>query len=510
MRRNHMAHFGLGLVILLVMACVLPANATPTEKLQQGIAALDSGNVQEAVQALSIAAQEDPDDADVQFTLGLALSASEQHEQAVVALTRARDLRPDHEATRLHLGIALVALKRYEQAVSELAWVFERAPQTENLGVFLGMSYFLTNQDAKAVDALTRNVSEDAKYEQLATYYLGLAQNKLGRAGEARDSLARASRLLPGSDLSLQAQSAAEQASPAEVKARRFRFYSQLAGQYDDNVRLAPKQNVFGLRDQRLDSPGLTLFLRPEYALVQEDRSELTVHYAGLQVFNFDISELDFLNHQVGLTFVKRGVQEAKNTTFGVTALLDQSDLGRRDFLERFTISPFVTIQHKPTQVTSVYASIQTKNFINDPNIADEVRDSDHFLVGAQHYFISTNAKKYLKVGFQFDNEDTDGQNYDYDGIRPLIGAGVTFGDKDNWSLTADYQRHHRDYKNRNSIFNVDREDDEDLIIARLEHKFDNPSWRAFGEVIRTDVDSTIALFAFERSLASAGITYRY
>jgi tetratricopeptide (TPR) repeat protein len=504
-----------GRVVLAVAAVALGA-AGPTRAaaptVTTAVQALRAGNAGPAIGMLAQVVSRSPGDAEAQFNLGLAYNSEERYQEAVAPLTRARSARPDHEATRFQLGLALVALERYAEAIPELAWLFERRPRTPDAGFYLGLSYFMTGKYDRAIDALQRNVSEDPRYAQLAAYYLGIAQSRVGQTADARESLARASSLTPASPLAQQARSALDQVGRPAVTAqpRRFRFQGQIAGHYDDNVRLAPRLNVFGLRDLGTTSPGLTLFLRPEYVLARDARSELAVHYAGLQTFNFDINELDFLNHQAGLTYFRPGKPEPKNVSFGVSTLFDHSDLGRLDFLERVTVIPFATFQHKPTSVTSAFASYQHKNFVSDPNIPDEVRDSDQWVIGGQHLFLSKDGRRFLKLGFQFDDEETDGRNYSYQGTRPILGGGVTFGKGDRWNVLAEYQRHRREYDNRNSIFDLDRTDEEDLVIARVEHRFKNPSWSAFGEYVRTDVDSTITLFSYDRDVGSIGVGYRY
>ena len=84
----------------------------------QGLAALQQGNVTEAVPLLEAACQQDPNDYQAHLYLGAAYAQAGRHNDSVQVLTRAVQIEPGNAQARYNLGIALEKAGWPEQALT--------------------------------------------------------------------------------------------------------------------------------------------------------------------------------------------------------------------------------------------------------------------------------------------------------------------------------------------------------------------------------------------------------
>ena len=453
----------------VLLASGQPASAeSRSDSYAAGCRALDAGDYGGAVKFLEQASAEQPGNFQIFYDLGLARSATHRYRAAATAFEHAKALRPNDVGARMQLAIAYMADGAPGKALPELEWVRSHAPRTPNVGFYLGRIHVLLGNYATAAGLLRGTVASNDKYRQLADYYLALSVSRLGNVGEAQSALARASRLFPGSNLaSFAEQGMRDLGRLAATIPGKFRVETQATVQYDDNVRVAPDVNVFHLRDRRCDSLGTTLYVRPEYAFLEKNGWRLSWSYAGLQTVNFSIPELNVTDHQFAFNLFHRTLSGTRPVNVGLSLAYDQMLLDGDAFLYRLTAAPYVTVQHSPKSVTTVYGQFQKKNFAFDPIFwPDENRDSHFTLAGAAHYFIWDRGRRHVKVGCQFDRDNTDGLDYRYRGVRPLVGFFADCGS--GWSLTLDAQHQVRRYPEVNSIFGITRHDNDSLYVARV------------------------------------------
>ncbi|HSF01591.1 MAG TPA: hypothetical protein VLA62_01185, partial [Solirubrobacterales bacterium] len=144
----------------------------------------------------------------------------------------------------------------------------------------------------------------------------------------------------------------------------------------------------------------------------------------------------------------------------------------------------------------------------------DESRDGVNLMAGFAHYFRFEGDRHYLKVGYQFDVDDTDGRNYRYNGHRLLAGGQYTLP----WrgiALRYDYDAHFRSYRYVNSIFpitapdTVKRSDTEQNhrvgIVVPLPYNL-----TALAEFQGTVARSNLDVFTFNRNVFSFSLIWAY
>jgi hypothetical protein len=168
-----------------------------------------------------------------------------------------------------------------------------------------------------------------------------------------------------------------------------------------------------------------------------------------------------------------------------------------------------VTFQPRSGErATVAYGLVQRREFaVDSQTVREEVRDGTLVLAGATHYRFFGGGRSNVRLGVSVDSENTNGANYDYDGIRPAVGVSHTFGR--DLTLSLDALHHRREYDSVNNVFNRGRTDSDTLVIARASKRFTR-ALTGFAEYTHNNVQSSIPVFEFSRDIASAGVHFRY
>ena len=180
--------------------------------------------------------------------------------------------------------------------------------------------------------------------------------------------------------------------------------------------------------------------------------------------------------------------------------------------------------------LTTLLARFQYKDFYSIPQQPlDEDRDARNYMAGFTHVFRFAQDRHFLRLGYQFDYEESDGRNYTYRGNRILTGGQYTLP----WGSTRlryDFDLHQRGYLHANTILpanNPDtrkRQDLEQNHIFRVEQVLaTNLGPGSIGcsanapcpltlaaEYQRTVADSNLAVYDYVRNVWSLTLSWQY
>jgi hypothetical protein len=168
---------------------------------------------------------------------------------------------------------------------------------------------------------------------------------------------------------------------------------------------------------------------------------------------------------------------------------------------------------------TTLQFRYQGKNFLqeienNDPRFGSNSRDGLNALVGFVHLLRYSNDDVILRLGYQFDNENTKGATFDYSGNRFLTGGQIKFPWREI-TMRYDYDVHWRSYKNAQ----VNLLDDAGLLAQRSDiqqtHLVQlitplplNMSWTL--QYLHLRNDSNIPVFQFTKNVFTSLLTWTY
>ena len=500
----------------------------------QAILAYDARKYDEALALLKDALDLDPKNVEALYYSGLVLMAQQKTQQAVEVLEKARALAPRDLSILFLLGVAYFALERYDQAESPLTQVFNERPQTEGIGYYVGLIRYRKKDYQGALKAFRAETSKNPNIQQLVKFYSGLTLAILGLPEQAVAEVDAALRLQTGSALTGPAERIRDSLASARDAERRFHADVRVGFLYDSNVAVVPQPShdptAESIRRRKHATTGEIAALRLEYAWLRTGPWESTVTYSFFQTYNNRLPDFNVQNHLVAGALSYRAAIGSMPFQVGTQYSWDYLSLGNDDFLQRHTATVFGTLVENQSNLTTVLARFQNKDFYASPGqLEDEDRDARNWMVGLTHVFRFAQDKHYIRVGYQFDYENADGRNFTYAGNRFLAGGQYTLP----WGSTRlkyDFDLHQRHYLHANSLLPVvnpgtrEREDSEQNHVVRVEQVLAaNLGPASIGcasnapcpltlaaEFQRTVADSNLAVYSYNRNVWSLTLSWQY
>ncbi len=494
--------------------------------VDRGILKYDEKKYAEALQEFLQAFRIDPESAEVRYFLGITYLALDNADEAILHLEKARRLEANDLDMAFNLGVAYFAKGDYERAQTQFLFVHQRDPKRENLGFYLGFIHFNRKEYERALAYFQENVSTDVRFQQQNRFYIGLTEHHLGRDAEATRDLGEAVALRPTSPLGQTAKLFAEAIAPRPAP-RRYRIEVRAGGSYDDNAPLTPTEDVLDLRRAPRRSPAEIALLRLEYDLIQREADTLTASYQIFSNTYEDLNGLDVLNHTWGGNYIHRAKLGTLPAWYGAQYSYDYVLLDNNVFLSRHTGTGSLTLFENDSNFTIAQYRFQDKDF-RSPTTLDlptEKRDGQNHLVGVSHIRVFAGGRHFVRAGYQFEYEDTQGMDYRYFGNKASLGFQVT----GPWDVRfqAGYDFQFRAYPNRNRLaltlnqlkdqgsdvqgapFRSLRRDSDHVFTALFSRDFAY-GFNASLEFFKERNSSTFSLFDFDRNVVTLSVGWKY
>lgn len=541
------ALFGALLLLVLMAGSVSAQQAEADVFVAQAVIAYEEKRYDDALAALRQALELDANNVDALYYTGLVRVAQGRIAEAVAPLEKARKLDPKDQATLFQLGVVYFSLGKYDEAQPLLEEVFDANPRLESLGYYVGFMRYRKKDYQGALRAFRAAASTDPNIQQLTRFYTGLALGILGLPERAAAEIEEALRLQPASPLTGPAERLRTAVATAREKERRFRVEVRLGGFFDDNVAVIPKKNaddalVQLLRSRKHESPGWGSALRLDYSFLRLGSFEATATYSFFNSYNTDLPSFNIINYLGGLAGTYRGTLGAYPYQAALQYTYDYLTLGGREFVQRQTVVPAFTLVEDATNLSAVQLRYQRKEFSQDTDIPrEEKRDGVNWMVGLTHLFRFEGDKHLIRLGYQWDVDDTEGpdkrgRNFAYFGSRFLVGGQYTppWGwlpweglrkSLEGLRLKYDFDVHFRRYRHANTLLPIvnpgvrERSDKEFTQVFGFSLPLPNPLPKTLFEgssltlttdYQRTDAQSNLDVFAFKRNVISVFLVWSY
>ena len=479
----------------------------------------------EALKELRRALELDPQNTDALYYEGLAYAASNRAGEAQAAWEKARGLNPADLDVAFQLGVLYFNRQEYEKAEPSLRQVYGPEPTRPNIGYYLGFIEYRKKNYREALTFLRGNVASDEDFGQLTRFYAGLTLTALGFPREARAEIEDALRLQPVSPLTAPAQRFGEILQRAADREKFFRGEFRLGVFYDTNVPVVPNRSIDDtvntIREdtRRKRSEGQLTSTNLSYKWLKTPDWEGDVSYRFLQTYNDHLARFNTQSHTPTVGINTRG---SMPSAFGDLAYIvglqttyDFILLGNRRFTERWIANPYLTVVEDPNNLTTMQFRVQAKNFFRDRDFANrEVRDAVNYMVGPLHYFLFEEGKHYVKLGYQYDTDKAEGENWIYWGNRLLFGFQYILPWEDI-RFRYDLDAHWRYHKNKHSQLptsatsTVHRTDREATHLVGLSKDFLTDFTVAL-EYLFDKNKSNIASFKYDRHVVTTSLTWRF
>ncbi len=573
------AVFSLFTALLIVLQpSFASAQASPEAAVytDRGVLAYDAKRYDEALKELKEALRLNPDSVDALYYQALVFVALKRPAEAQASLEKALKVRPGDLDVTFQLGVLYFNQKEYEKAEPLLLQVYRAEPKRPNVGYYLGFMEYRKKNYRTAIKYFRATVPSDKKFAQLARFYTGLAVGALGFPAQARAEIEEALRLQPVSPLTAPARRFSE---VLEKRAEEERFFSgelQLGVYYDTNVPVIPNPSsdltVEAIRNKSLffnevrrKSEGELVSFNLSYNWLKRLCVELqsteglctpdwegSISYRLFQTYNNNLTEFNTQSHTPTIGIVNKGTVKLFSDELpyfaGIQHTFDFITLGNKKFVERWITNPYFTLVEKPftlpftmfgkdqskvNNLTNLQFRVQAINYWNDREVVRrEKRDAQNYMFGPTHFFLSEDGRHYLKLGYQADYENAEGNNWSYYGNRALAGVQYTLP-KDWWDIRLRYELdyHWRNYKNKHSLLPTgrgntrERGDREGVHFASIAKDFAVDFGKYFPFVSCTDGncpytitmdylydknDSNLGPFDYNRHVVTTSINWRF
>jgi tetratricopeptide (TPR) repeat protein len=500
----------------------------------QAILAYDARKYDEALALLNEALKQDPKNVEALYYSGLVLMAQQKTEQAAETLEKARALAPRDLSVLFLLGVAYFSLERYDRAEGPLTPVFNERPQTEGIGYYMGLIRYRKKDYQGALRAFRAETSQNPAIQQLVKFYSGLTLAILGLPEQAVAEVDAALRVQTASGLTGPVERLRDSLASVREADRRLHAEVRLGFLYDSNVSVVPLQSndptAEALRHRKHATTGELASLRLDYTWLRSGPWESQVGYSFFQTYNNRLPDFNVQNHLLTGSLTYNDAIAGMPYQLGGQYTWDYISLGSKSFLQRQSATLFATLVENQANLTTLVGRFQHKGFYGNPaHDPDEDRDGRNFMFGITHVFRFAQDRHFIRLGYQYDYENTDGRNYAYVGDRFLAGGQYTLP-WESTRLRYDFDLHLRNYHYANTLLPAinpgtrERYDVEQNHIVRVEQVLaKNLGPSAIGcadnapcpltlaaEYQRTSVSSNLPVFAYGRNVWSLSLSWQY
>jgi hypothetical protein len=439
-------------------------------------------------------------------------------------LEHVRRLDPKDQTNNFQLGALYFGLQRYDRAQPLLEEVFAANPRLDSLGYYVGFLRYRQRDYQGALRAFRAGTSTDPNIQQLTRFYSGLALGVLGLPEQATAELDEALKIQPASPLTGPAERLRGAVVAARERERRLKIDLRLGFYYDDNVPVNPEQGtdplVKSLRHRRQTSFGELAAARLDYTFFRRGGFDATATFSFFTTYDNELTSFNIIDYLGGLGTSYRGTLAGMPYQAALQYSFDYLTLGGDEFVQRHTVVPSFVLLPNSWTIEAFQFRYQDKQFGHDTNIIrEEKRDGINYMVGLTHAFRFSNDRHQLKIGYQWDFEDTDGPNrrgrdYSYYGNRVLAGGQYSLP----WlgiRLTDDFDVHLRQYLHKNVILPSQAPS----TVRRHDTEFNNvfavvtplPYSLSFTVSYQTTfANSNLDVFQYRRNVVSAILGWTY
>jgi tetratricopeptide (TPR) repeat protein len=516
------------LAVILNSATALGQTTEADVYVAQAVLDFDEKRYDAALENLRRALELEPDHVEALYFTGAVYAAQKRPDLAAPYLERARAKSPRDASIAYQLGLIYFAQQQYDKAQPLLEEAFKANSDLDGLGYYVGFLRYRNKDYRGALAAFRQGRSSDPEIQQLTRFYTGLALGVLGLPGQAAAEVEQAIRLAPGSQLTGPAERLRDTIVASRDKERRLSLEVRVGITWDDNVIVRPVEDddapieplVAEIRRHKHESWGELAGLNLNYVWWRTADWESSVGYSFFTTYQNEIPKFGVISNLATASLTYKTALFQLPTQVSLQYAFDHMFLGGDDFLKRHTVALSGVVIEGARHFTQGFVRFQAKDFADvdqAQRIANDNRSGNNYMAGFLHFVRFAEDRHYLKIGYQFDWDDTgkdDGRNWMYFGNRLSFGGQYTLP---WWAVRLKYDLdvHFRDYTYKNTLLPTYapgtkwRQDQEMTNIVRAELPLPR-NFTLAAEYQVTRSFSNIEVFDYLRNVASVSIIWSY
>jgi len=420
----------------------------------------------------------------------------ENYEEAIESLLNALKETPSSPEAAYYTGLTYKELLEYSSAKTYLAKTLSLKPSMTEAYVPLAETLYSLGETAEAEKYLKKAKSKGIKSGE-ASYLMGLILLDRGKKEEASREFQKAVSLSPGSEAALLSGKALNTIGYKESLLALSVGYTF---QYDDNVILKPSDDVSGIPSDEKDTRHI-ITAGGDYSTSWGDLG-LRAGYSFYQSLHQDLDNMDVQAHSLLLI---PSFELNKGKIHFITGY-DYYLLDSEKYLKAITAKPSWTFSTEGGKGINLFAGAIIKDFLQTPGSKEEERDGTNINGGLGILFPFNADRSYVKVAYTYDNEDTDGDNWDYSGHRGRVSLSHPLAQALELSLGAGYYA--QDYRNTHVSFGKKRADKTSTIEAGLTYSYKGFDFNLHYSYANSA--SNITYYDYSRNIAGIGVEYTF
>jgi predicted negative regulator of RcsB-dependent stress response len=343
----------------------------------------------------------------VRYQRGVVRARAGDTNGAIEDLQRALELRPNFPTAALELAIALVDADRAGDAEAPLVQAQQVPALDAQASFYLALAELRLGRYELARTNFERARERDPSLTTATQYYEGVIAFRRRDYDAAEQQFTTVQRQNPETPMGR--ESAQYLTVIADSRANDYSAFGTMALEYDSNVTLGPTQTVPGSVTGQGDWR-YVLNLGGRWTPVRWGRFSASVAYEFFQSVQFELSDFNLTDNRptVQLQY------DFDWISIGLLGRYDYYLLGGESYLSEATGMPWVTIREEGFGRTEMYVRVQPRSFkaANCPPPSTTGPNSSCYgalngiysFVGTRQFFDLGNASRQLWVGYQLGN----------------------------------------------------------------------------------------------------------
>jgi len=425
--------------------------------------------------------------------MGLADFKNESYEEAIPALLKAFDAEPSSASTALHIGLAYKETLDYRQSKVYLNKALSLDPSIEKTYGHLGEVLYATNATSE-LEALILKARGKGVSSSRISYLEGLVHLSKGHKIRGENTLNSLIASDPGSEAAILAEKTKGSIKKGKGRLKLGVAYSY---QYDDNVMLKPSQDISSVSISDESDERSVFTVKGDYT-TSVGSFGLNTYYSFYKSIHNHHDELDLDAHKLSLT-------PSKQLGPGIVHLMTAYEhyaVDSDSYLEILSFKPSYTHPLDSNRWLKVTAGISSRDFLYTPVNQNEDRDGIVLNVGLGYIVAYGNNGAYIQLGYDFDKNNADGNNWKNRENKGSVALLHPFTDRLNLNCSISYSDNN--YANSHSTYGIERKDKISAIISSLSYKYKKLNLKL--EASYTDSDSNIGTYDYDRRIVGAGV----
>jgi tetratricopeptide (TPR) repeat protein len=500
----------LRLDLVLAVLCLLVGWSVVTRASEQsealyskGLVEFHAGRYEAALQLFDQAVGADPQDVYARYYRGVTRGRLHDYQGAIDDLRQVLAAKPDLPQGNLELGAALVQAEQYREAVPWLTKAQQVGSLEAEASFFLGIAQLRLGDPTAASENFQRAARTDPSLNNSARYYQGVAAYQRGDWETADTDFRAVIDANPDTEIAKQAAAFLARGRGAGAPpARAYTVFAAVGIQYDTNVQLAPsdqqvktQQNIHQQSDGRV-----TLTAGGAYMPWQGEHGALTLGYEFFQSLHFELHQFNLQDHRPVVQFAF----DYAPFQFGVQGRYDYYLQETSSFLQQVMVVPWVSMAERDIGRSELVVQTRYQDFLHSP--FKPVLDGFDYGPLLRQYFYLRSPDQYVFGGFRYDHltpQYSSGNAYEYDGYEGNAGFGALLPAE--ITATLEWAFRQENYASASG----GRRDQENLLGLAFERPLTEHfdlTLAYFGDFNNSNQEA----FNYTRNVGSVSVGYRY